>query len=305
MGIDEATARDHIGLVLERAIEEGELEPGGRGWLAKQQHLTELALKEPWPERDGAIPLELIEAERVEARRSRMGALELERLDAVWPAISAAHSLSAERAAVVAEPLRWLLETARERDGLKLTATGALSRALVQEAAERYPAWWHGAELFGPPRLETDVVPLAELDAAARGAKLLIRRSGVLRVSAKGRSCLADPHMLCDAAAAMLVGDEFDDALREQTLLALLAGESEVSTDELEDEIHPILARRWHESGGGELPSLRYMVYPVMWLAEALGVCVRGDDFTLSLADPGRDLAARALWRSMASPQRL
>lgn len=51
------------------------------------------------------------------------------------------------------EPALWLLE--QGNDGIGLTQTGALNRALVREVAERWPSWWE-ADLFGPPHREDD-----------------------------------------------------------------------------------------------------------------------------------------------------
>src|SRR5919108_4455588 len=50
--------------------------------------------------------------------------------------------------------VRWLLE--RGVDGLGLTKTHALQRAVVREVAERWPRWWsyhaRGRELLGDPK---------------------------------------------------------------------------------------------------------------------------------------------------------
>ena len=58
---------------------------------------------------------------------------------------------SRKEAEAAVEPLLWLL--GRLVDGVRLTQTGALPRALVREAVERYPDWWD-AELLGSPHRE-------------------------------------------------------------------------------------------------------------------------------------------------------
>ena len=63
------------------------------------------------------------------------------------PGEIAAHHIEAATA-----PARWLLEAGAD-GGVALTATYALARAVVREAAERWPGWWD-AELFGPPHRE-------------------------------------------------------------------------------------------------------------------------------------------------------
>jgi hypothetical protein len=54
-------------------------------------------------------------------------------------------------------PAQWLLELGLE--GVPLTAIHALARAVVREAALRWPDWWN-AELFGPPHREADLAVL-------------------------------------------------------------------------------------------------------------------------------------------------
>ena len=58
---------------------------------------------------------------------------------------------SRKEAEAAVEPLLWLL--GRLVDGVRLTQTGALPRALVREGVERYPDWWD-AELLGSPHRE-------------------------------------------------------------------------------------------------------------------------------------------------------
>src|SRR2546425_6748320 len=58
-------------------------------------------------------------------------------------------------------PARWLLDAAAS-GGIAPTQTYALARAVVREAAERWPHWWD-AELFGPPHPEADVPVLQAL----------------------------------------------------------------------------------------------------------------------------------------------
>ncbi len=62
--------------------------------------------------------------------------------------------MTASEVDAATEPARWLLEAGT--GGIDLTQTHALARAVVREAAERWPHWWH-AELFGPPHREADL----------------------------------------------------------------------------------------------------------------------------------------------------
>lgn len=59
-------------------------------------------------------------------------------------------------------PALWLLDMASAPGGAALTQAHALSRAVVREAAERWPGWWD-ADLFGVPHREADLRVLGEL----------------------------------------------------------------------------------------------------------------------------------------------
>ena len=118
---------------------------------------------------------------------------------------------------------RWLL--GRAADGIALTQTGALNRALVREVAELRPQWWD-ATLFGPPNREDDVVPLGCLHDLLRAMRLLRRSGRRLVATARARALLAQPADLLDACAtALLAGDTFDAAVGELAGALMLAGE--------------------------------------------------------------------------------
>jgi hypothetical protein len=70
-------------------------------------------------------------------------------------------------------PARWLLDAAA--GGVALTQTNALARAVVREAAERWPDWWD-AELFGAPHREADLAVLSALHEGLRRLRLVRRR---------------------------------------------------------------------------------------------------------------------------------
>ncbi len=135
----------------------------------------------------------------------------------------------AEAAAAV-EPLLWLL--GRLADGVKLTQTGALPRALVREAVERYPDWWH-TEVVGPPYREAEIYPLEVLHTIVDDLKLARRRSGILKLSPRGRELRVDPSALLSAIASMIAGVGGSRQL-DLVLASLVAGgESSVGFPEL------------------------------------------------------------------------
>src|SRR6266545_1577688 len=95
-------------------------------------------------------------------------------------------------------PALWMLGTSV--DGIPLTQTHALGRAVVREAAERWPSWWD-AELFGPPHRETDLAVLHSLHDGLRRLRLVRRRGRRLVATARGRELAADPTALLSILA--------------------------------------------------------------------------------------------------------
>ena len=85
-----------------------------------------------------------------------------------------------QRAAAATALARWLLELA-STEGVPLTQTNTVARAVVREIAERWPDWWN-AELFGPPHREMDMPLLEELRQGLRRRRLVRRRGRKLIV---------------------------------------------------------------------------------------------------------------------------
>lgn len=120
-------------------------------------------------------------------------------------------------------PARWLLDAAQ--DGVALTQTHALARAVVREAAERWPGWWN-AELFGPPQREADVRVLEAVHDGLKRLRLVRRRGRVLHATARGRQLAADPRALLQALAEDLGGgDPFSEMVAVEVIDQLRAHE--------------------------------------------------------------------------------
>lgn len=119
-------------------------------------------------------------------------------------------------------PAVWLLETGLE--GVPLTEKFALSRMVVREAAERWPAWWH-AELFGQPHREADVAVVGALREGLLRLKLLRRRGRKLLTTPAGRELLADRETLLRTLAGDLGGgDPFGEVVAGAALTELSGG---------------------------------------------------------------------------------
>lgn len=183
--------------------------------------------------------------------------------------------VDAEEARKALEPTLWLLERANE--GIKLTQTGALNRALVREFAERWPAWWE-AELFGPPHGETDVNRLWELHQLLRAVRLLRRRGPKIFATKRGRELEGDPAALLQLLTdELLAADSFEAACAELAAEAILAGATADFGGSLAARIRPaIIAQGWEADG--EQPDVREISWAIAGFlrpAEAIGLFER------------------------------
>lgn len=282
MGLEEARVREQVATVLEEAIEAGRLSPGARGFRHRQAEVANAALREPWDGDDGRSRLEAVHAERLERwLQGRPAGGRAER-----------HAIVDRIAAVIAEeppaiepnaacsalaPTLWLLEQAEE--GISLTQTGALNRALVREVAERWPSWWE-AELFGPPHREDDVTPLWELHKLLRDLRLLRRKGRDVFATKRGRELAADPAALLAALATELLrGEDFHAACSELAVALILDGALIDYGETLAEQVQPaIAAEGWR--CGDDAPGMRDVSWGIAYFlrpAEAIGVLARGE----------------------------
>jgi hypothetical protein len=187
--------------------------------------------------------------------------------------------------------VRWLLEAGV--DGLGLTKTHALRRAIVREAAERWPHWWR-RELFGPPHRESDLPVLEAMHAALRRLRLLRRQRGTLLTTARGRRLLADPEALLTLLHEDLGSDGFEgDAwlLIEEVLLE----HGPLDGERLTEIVGPLLGTEgWRYADGAPLDGwmLFHALNPVLCRAEGCGVIRRHrEPLTFELTAAGHRLA--------------
>lgn len=207
MGLEEARAREQVAIALEEAAEDGRLVPGSPGFRRRQEEVASAALLEPWSDDDGQSRLDAVHAERLERwleRGRTRGSVERRTILAPVAAVVAADAPPVAREATrsAVAPALWLLERADE--GIALTQAGALNRALVREAVERWPAWWR-SDLFGPPNREEEVTPLHELHGLLRRLRFVRRTGKRVVVTARGRALQGDPPALLEALACELL----------------------------------------------------------------------------------------------------
>jgi hypothetical protein len=202
MSIEEALEHDLVAGVLEDAVDAGELIPGAKGWRQRQTELVERYLANP--DASGTVPLDRIDSARRAAWLDLPGRGPEERNLLEQALASTAHSASRAEAEEAIEPLLWLLEQLAQ--GVKLTQTGALPRALVRGAVERYPRWWNTAAV-GPPYQEAELYALCVLHDLVDELKLARAQRATLQLSPRGRALQADPQRLLNDVAAVLARD--------------------------------------------------------------------------------------------------
>lgn len=284
MGLEEAQAREDVATALEEALEAGDLGLGAPGFARRRNAVVDAVLAA-----DGR--LDAIHAERLQRWRSR-GPIR----ERVADTIARPAPDFGDVGGAVA-PARWLIE--RGADGLALTQTGALSRALVREAVERWPGWWD-TELFGAPNQEAEIVPLQELRHLLRRMRLL-RRDGRRLVSTARARSMAPAALLHACTTAWLAGETFEAVIGELAAALLLAGDP-VEIDVLARQIHPVIVDEgWR--AGAEPPSVHEIgasINHVLAVAEPLGIVVGRGWTERRVTDVGRvalhvGLRARAL----------
>ncbi len=198
MTIEESLERDAVAEMLEEAVDLGLLRPGTQGWQQRQAELVERHLISVHA--NGTTPLARVHAARRQAWLEMAGDDEQRTLlEAATPNEGEVPTPTEAEAAV--EPLLWLLGLLE--DGVKLTQAGALPRALVREAVERYPDWWD-SELVGPPHREAESYPLEVLHTLVDELKLARPRRGILKLGPRGRALHADPSALLATIASTI-----------------------------------------------------------------------------------------------------
>ena len=203
MSIEESLEYDLVAARLEDAVDAGELVPGAKSWRQRQTELVGQYLTTA--DESGTVPLARIHAAR---RRNWLdlpgrGPDERALLEQALTAIDASATSAADATDAI-EPLLWLLdELAR---AVKLTQTGALPRALVRAAVERYPDWWDTATV-GPPYQEADLYPVGVLHDLVDQLKLARRQRLTLQLTPKGRALRTDPQNLLGEVATAIASD--------------------------------------------------------------------------------------------------
>ncbi len=259
MGLIEASAREQVITALEHAVEAGTAVPGTRGFQRVQAKVADDALLQPLDGGESETRIEAIHAERRADWYARGIARGGERRRAILRPISnlvdgPPPKIYSQAATAAVAPALWLMELGL--DGIALTQTGAINRATVREAAERWTGWWDG-RLHGPPHQEAELVLLAELHQQLRDLRLLRRSGRRLLTTGRGRNLVNEPvTLLLTFAHELLTGHDFHAACTELAVALLLSGFDADWSQPLAEAIQPgIIEAGW--SSDGEPPDVR------------------------------------------------
>jgi hypothetical protein len=242
-GTDEAIALDACERALEASIVAGELVPGSRGSKATAIEITDRTLTAPLDFPPGQTLLTAVVTERVTTWIRSWRTPDLQALrESVANRLLVATPIP-DGAEAVTAPMRWLLD--QVGDGVTLSQSGYLPRAMVLDAAERF-AWW---EWDKPPRSEADLFQLADLRHLATDLRLLAKKAKKLTVTPKGRAALADPEAMWSVVVEGLGGaHQFEQTIAECVAMVLLKGPA--LRDSLVDRVAPmVLSLGWRAAG--------------------------------------------------------
>ncbi|MFV0258520.1 MAG: hypothetical protein ACK5PP_08755 [Acidimicrobiales bacterium] len=218
----ENAARTAVEAALEAAIIDGRLDPSARSWRRVARQVCAEALDADHPSRVGQSWRTLVRTERAEqwAAGSRVPPTSVDARRQV--AKRFLNPPSRPDPAAVAQPLAlltWFAVTCAE--GVTLTASGYLPRALVAEAAERY-GWWDWEK---PPRSEADVWELRLVRKVAVALGVVRLRGRTLKTTKAGATLTDDPLPWWPKLVRVgLAPDPYRDEIFELLILALIDG---------------------------------------------------------------------------------
>ncbi|MGI8937666.1 MAG: hypothetical protein ACR2JF_05515 [Iamia sp.] len=251
MGMEESRARTAVEDALERAIAEGELTPGGRGWRSVQREMTQRALDVDHPLQPGQSWRTAVITERIgawvdeAARRSEtLGRLRAavgnRLLHPVPPPPDVAELLA---------PLTWLLDVFGDEQ--TLTQVGYLNTTFVRRFDDERP-WEDRFPRPTPARSEADDPVLSRLRALLEALGGLRKRGRTLRRTKRGVEMASDPSQLWTALTEGMSRAPWERFVAETSAVVLLDVGGAVSESQLRAGVAGLAADTgWMSSGGG------------------------------------------------------
>jgi hypothetical protein len=304
MGVQEAAAWSSTADFLEVAVASGAVAPGTRGWKNRQRelvraHLTTARLDLLGQTYALAIATERtqtwVSLRRSEARRRIVAPIANRLLQPAQLPVGTSAPLPR---------LQWLLDQLAA--GVALTVRGNLSRAFVQQNADRFD--W---DLPRPPRTEDELFDLSLLRELAQELGLAREADRTLTLTAKGRRLAADPAGLWRVVAASLLdGDDAFSVFAGELFLALLLGVDSLPVSKIAARV----GRAAHESGFREYRTgnppdedhVRWVLYDTINPCRALGLLSAGaawNEDSYGLTAIGKATALEALRARATGPR--
>ncbi|MFV0524049.1 MAG: hypothetical protein ACK5RL_06070 [Acidimicrobiales bacterium] len=243
----ENAARTAVEAALEAAITDGRLNPCSRTWRRVARQVCAEALDADHPSQVNQSWRTLVLTERAEQWANGPQVAPEESGVRRQIAKRHLHPPPPPELAVVAKPLgllAWFTDVCA--DGITLTASGYLPRALVVDAVERH-GWW---EWDKPPRSEADVWELQLVRRAAIRIGVVRRRGRVLTTTRAGSTLADDPLAWWPKLTLLrLDADHYRDAMFEFLTLALMDGEVH-QVDRLASTVgRQLAAQGWQADG--------------------------------------------------------
>jgi len=223
--IEEASAHDVIMGSLERAMDDGSMIPGTRGWRTTAKAITTEGLDSPHPEIPGQSWRSVILTERahswlrkLEGRSQDLHALSSRHVNRLLTPIQPPPDLEQHLA-----PVTWFLDYVGT--GLKMTGADYLPTAMVRDGANRFG--WDKGWSEDPPKKESDSRELMTIHELLLDAGAVRHRKGTIARTTTGTRMLDDPEYAWRTLAASLAQHRWFKSVAQSYTLLLLDGESD------------------------------------------------------------------------------
>ncbi|MCK2240971.1 MULTISPECIES: hypothetical protein [unclassified Crossiella] len=220
LGTEEAAAYWAVTERLELALTAGEFTPGARGWRSTAQRITAEFLTADPVDFAGGAWLDRIQTERLGRWADSRSTVRATLTSKITNRLITPIEVPADADHHLA-PVRWLLELAAA-EGVPLTATGTLARAVVGEGARRFDWLTFGKQ----PRSESDLPEAWTLRTLAVEIGAVRRRGRRLLLTPAGRRLLTDgtPALWQAVMPTLLPKPPAEAAAAEIALLLTLTG---------------------------------------------------------------------------------
>ncbi|MFV1989350.1 MAG: hypothetical protein ACC652_01255 [Acidimicrobiales bacterium] len=247
-GVWEGEAQNAVERELEHALDDGRLDPSARTWRRTAAGICLEVLDTAQLSQAGQSWRSLVYSERAAgwATDHRLPANvngAREQAAAKFASPPPEPAIEVMRGSL--EPLTWLANACA--DGVTLTASGYLPRALVLEITEHFD-WWIWEK---PPHSEADVHQLLRVHEAARKLGILRKQGRKLTTTKAGRRM--DENLAAWWPRLVLLGKgaaAYSDAVIEHVALALIDVET-IEVDQLQERVAPLLVNQGWSSPDG------------------------------------------------------